>query len=451
LKIATVILAAGQGTRMKSDLVKVLHPIGGRAMVERSIEAAGRVDTNPPVVVVGHNADAVRAHLGERVRYALQSEQLGTGHAVMQAADLLRGQSDLVLVFYSDMPLLRGETLRALVQAQQAHDGPFSMLTMTAPDPRGFGRIVRTDGFVSAIVEEHEATAEQKLIRELNPGVYVFKAEWLWSHLPLIRPKKKGEYYVTDLVEIAVTEGGRVQGIPAEDNDEMIGVNTRVHLSEAEAALRRRINRGWMLEGVTIADPATTYIEESVVIGHDTVILPNTHLTGHTVIGSHCRIGPNSIVRDTRIADDCTVICSVLESATLESQVDIGPFGHLRPGAYLEAGVHMGNFGEVKNSRLGKGTRMGHFSYVGDSAVGADVNIGAGVVTANFDGVRKHKTTIGDHAFIGSDTMLIAPITIGENARTAAGAVVTHDVPDGALAVGVPARLRSSSDTGDKT
>ncbi len=426
---------------MKSDMAKVLHPVGGRAMIARSVDAAWALDSSAaPVVVVGHDAEAVRAHLGDRARYVTQAELLGTGHAVMQAADTLRGTSDLVVVYYGDMPLLTAEALKRLVEAQKGHDGPFTMLTLVAQDPRGFGRIVRQDGYVTAIVEERECTPEQLAIRELNVGVYVFQAGWLWEHLTLIKPKSKGEYYVTDLVELATAAGERVHGIAVEDADEVIGVNTRIHLSEAEAALRRRVARRWMLEGVSMVDPATVYISEAAIIGRDTVLHPNTHIVGATVIGEHCQIGPNAMIHDSKIGDECTVIASMLEGATLEKHVDIGPFSHLRTGAYLSEGVHMGNFGEVKNSRLGPGTRMGHFSYVGDSEVGEDVNIGAGVITANFDGQKKHKTKIGDHAFIGSDTILRAPVTVGANARTGAGAVVTRDVPEDHIAVGVPAR-----------
>ena len=441
-RVATVILAAGQGTRMKSTLAKVLHPVGGQPMIMRTVETAHQLDSTLPVVVIGHEADAVRVVVGDRAQYVTQAPLLGTGHAVMQAADLLRGQSDQVVVCYADMPLLTPQTLRKLIDVQRANMGPFTLLTLIANDPRGFGRIVRQGGAVTAIVEERECTPEQLAIRELNVGVYVFRADWLWEHLPKITPKSKGEYYLTDLVEIATAEAQTVQGIAVEDTDEVIGVNTRVHLSDAEAALRRRITRRWMLDGVTISDPASTYIDERATIGQDTVILPNTHIQGASVIGAQCQIGPNTVVYESKIGDRCVVYSSVVEQATLEDEVDIGPFAHLRSGAYLESHVHMGNFGEVKNSRLGAGTRMGHFSYIGDAEVGADVNIGAGTVTVNFDGKRKHKTLIGAHAFVGSGSMLIAPLTISANAHTAAGSVVTHDVPENHIAVGVPARMR---------
>ncbi len=277
---------------MKSDIAKVLHPVGGRSMIARAVDTAWQLDPTPPLVVVGRDADAVQRSIGSRARYVLQAEQLGTGHAVLQAADALRDQSDYVLVYYSDMPLLTAQTLIRLIDAQTDHAGPFSMLTLVADDPRGFGRIVRREGAVVAIVEERECTPEQLAIRELNVGVYLFRAAWLWDHLPRITPKRSGEYYLTDLLEMAVAENAPVQGLSITDADEVIGVNTRVHLSEAEAALRRRVARRWMLDGVTIIDPATAYIDESVVIGQDTIIYPNTHISGDTIIGVHCELGP---------------------------------------------------------------------------------------------------------------------------------------------------------------
>jgi len=431
---------------MKSDMAKVLHPVGGKALVVRSVAIAEQLNADRFVVVIGRDADTVRQKVqatNPRAECVVQGDLLGTGHAVLQAAETLRGKTDLVAVFYADMPLLRADTMKQLVAMQQANSGPITMLTITVPDPRGFGRVLRTsDGNVVAIVEEKECTPEQLAIRELNVGVYVFRADWLWAKLPLLKPKSKGEYYLTDLVEMAVAEKQHVASVSATDPDEVIGINTRVHLAEAEVALRRRVNTQLMLDGVTIMDPATTYIHEDVRIGQDTVIFPNTTLSGTTVIGAHSLIGPNSVINSSNIGARCEVKGSVVDEATLEDEVRIGPYAHLRKGAYLCKGVHMGNFGEVKNSRLGPQTRMGHFSYIGDSEVGEDVNIGAGTITCNYDGVRKHKTEIGDHAFIGSDTMLVAPVTVEANARTAAGSVVRKRVPSGFIAVGVPARLR---------
>jgi bifunctional UDP-N-acetylglucosamine pyrophosphorylase/glucosamine-1-phosphate N-acetyltransferase len=429
---------------MKSNKAKVLHEIGGKPLVLRSVETAERLGHEKPVVVVGRDADAVRALLGERVQFVSQAQLLGTGHAVMQAEATLRGQADLVVVYYADMPLLRPATIQTLIDQQRHNPGPITLLTVIQPDPRGFGRIVRDSaGTVIDIVEERECTPDQLLIRELNPGVYCFRGEWLWDNLHNLRVRANGEYYLTDTIPLATAQGLPNLGVPHADLDELIGINTRVHLADAEAALRRRLNREWMLNGVTLQDPQTTYIEDDVMIGQDTVILPNTHLRGQTHIGAHCVIGPDTSIVDSVIGDECHVSASVIEEATLERQVRVGPFSHLRKGAYLAEGVHMGNFGEVKNSRLGPGTRMGHFSYVGDAEVGEDVNIGAGTITANFDGVKKHKTTIGDHAFIGSDTILRAPVTVGPNAKTGAGSVVTKNVPEGHIAVGVPARMRA--------
>jgi len=371
VSVATVILAAGQGTRMKSDMPKVLHPLAGRPLVAYAVETARVTTATTPVLVVGHGAEAVRKAVGDGAVFVEQAEQRGTGHAVLQAREVLQGQTDLVLVTYADMPLLTVETLRRLVQRQQESAGPITILTLM-----------------------HE-----------NPAV--------------------------------VTK----------DGDETLGINTRVHLAEAESVLRRRINERWMLAGVTIVDPGTTYIEPDVKVGQDTTIWPNTHLRGETTIAEHCHIGPNTIIADCQIGRRCRVVASVLEQAVMEDDSDIGPFGHLRKGARLCEGAHMGNFGEMKNSTLGPGAKMGHFSYLGDAEVGAGANIGAGTITCNYDGVRKHKTVIGEGAFIGSDSMLVAPVRVGKEAKTGAGSVVTHDVPEGAVAYGVPARVRGGPET----
>jgi bifunctional UDP-N-acetylglucosamine pyrophosphorylase/glucosamine-1-phosphate N-acetyltransferase len=372
----------------------------------------------------------------------LQEPQLGTGHAAMQAESLLKGKTDYVIITYADMPLLRAETFQRLVETQRLNPGPFSLLTVTADDPRGFGRIVRkTDGTVAAIVEEYVATPEQQKIKELNVGAYCFKADWLWDALQRIEKNpKKGEYYLTDIVEIAVKDNLPVQAVLHDDFTETIGINTRVHLSEAEAAMRMRINQEHMLNGVSMMDPASTYIEAGVQIGKDTVIMPNTYLHGNTVIGEGNVIGPNTIIRDTKIGNGCKVLASVLEGAVLEDDVDMGPFARLRKGAHLKSHVHMGNFGEVKDSTLHEGVKMGHFSYIGNANVGAHTNIGAGTITANYDGEKKNATEIGEDVFIGSDTMLVAPLTLGAGARTGAGAVVTKNVPEDTLVVGMPAR-----------
>lgn len=453
MKISAVILAAGKGTRMKSDLPKILHPICGRPIVWYAMEAVKTVTDSAPVLVIGHGAEQVQQALGgELARFAVQAEQLGTGHAVMQAESQLAGQSDLVLVTYGDMPLLRGETLQKLVDCQLANPGPLSMLTVIAENPRGFGRIARkADGTVGAIVEEAVATPEQLTIKELNVGAYCFKADWLWQALHRIQVSPKGEYFLTDTVELAVAENLPVQAIVMDDLAEAIGINTRVHLAEAEAEMRKRINQAHMLNGVTMIDPATVYIEPGVTIGADTVIWPNTYLQGKTSIGQGCALGPNTHIRSTQIGNGCKVFMSVLEGAVLENDVDMGPFARLRKGARLCDHVHMGNFGEVKDSTLGPGVKMGHFSYIGNAQIGANTNIGAGTITCNYDGQKKHPTTIGEDVFIGSDTMLVAPLTLGDRARTGAGAVVTKNVPNDTLVVGIPARaIRKLAGSTDK-
>lgn len=442
MKITALLLAAGQGTRMKSSLPKVLHPIAGKPMIWHAMQAIQRSTTEKPVVVVGHGAEEVKKYLSDSAQTVLQEPQLGTGHAVMQAESLLKGKTDLVVICYSDMPLLRGETLQRLVETQKKNSGPISMLTVIADDPRGFGRIIRkVDGLVEEIVEEYVATPEQLQVKELNVGGYCFDANWLWDALHRI-PKnpQKGEYYLTDAVELATKDGLSVQAAVVNDLEETIGINTRVHLSEVEVAMRRRINHGHMLNGVTMIDPASTYIEADVKIGKDTTLLPNTHLLGKTEIGEGNIIGPNAIIRDSKIGNRCKILASVMESAVLDDDVDMGPFARLRKGAHLGNHVHMGNFGEVKDSYLAEGVKMGHFSYIGNAQIGANTNIGAGTITCNYDGEKKHATEIGEDVFIGSDTMLVAPLKIGDGARTGAGAIVTKNVADDTLVVGMPAR-----------
>jgi len=442
MRIAAVLLAAGQGTRMKSDLPKVLHLLVGKPMLWHTLQAVKQASSEKPVVIIGHGADKVRDFVGDEAVCVLQEPQLGTGNAAMQAESVLKGKSDYVIVTYADMPLLRGETFQQLVETQKQNTGPISMLTVIAEDPRGFGRIVRKeDDTVAAIVEEYVATPEQKAIKELNVGAYCFSADWLWEALGRIQKNpKKGEYYLTDTIELAVGDGLPVRALVHDNLVETIGINTRVHLAEAEAAMRQRINRDLMLAGVTMMDPASTYIEAGVTIGKDTLVMPNTYIQGGTTIGEGCEIGPNAHIRNSQIGDRCKVFMSVMESAHLEDDVDIGPFARLRKGAHLMAHVHMGNFGEVKDSTLGPGVKMGHFSYIGNAKIGANTNIGAGTITCNYDGTKKYPTEIGEDVFIGSDTMLVAPLNIGARSRTGAGAVVTKDVPEDTLVVGMPAR-----------
>ena len=441
MKTASVILAAGQGTRMRSSLPKVLHPLAGRPMIWHALEAARQAVEASPVVVVGNGAAAVTGLLGENATFVHQDEQLGTGHAVQQCESRLKGHAEEILITSADMPLLTGETLSRLVKEQHQNDGPLTILTATSAQSRGFGRVLRDEkDRVQRIVEEADAGPEHIATQELNVGAYCVEAAWLWDALPRIPLSPKGEYYLTDLVGIAVADGLHVAAVELEDLIEAIGVNTRVHLAEAEAALRERINHRWMLAGVTIVDPQNTYIDVGVVIGQDTSIWPNTMLQGETRVGSDCTLGPNAILRDTQIGDRCRVLASVLERAVLENDVDVGPFGHLRKGAHLADGVHMGNYGEVKNSYLGPGVKVGHFSYLGDATIGSGTNIGAGTITCNYDGEKKNHTDIEEGVFIGSDTMLVAPLRVGKGARTGAGSVVTKDVPPKTLVVGAPAR-----------
>lgn len=453
MNLGAVIMAAGMGTRMKSKLPKVLHPILDKPMLSRALDVLEPLAPAQTVIIVGHEADRVKtiitskhADSGQKISFTVQSPQLGTGHAVQQAHDALQGAVDTIVVVPGDLPLLSTETLQNMVATYQVQASPMVILTVDAEDPRGFGRIVRDQqGYVAAVVEEVDCTLEQKAIRELNVGAYVFKADWLWENLEKIPLSAKGEYYITDLVDVAVSQGQTVSAQMLNDPTEAFGVNNRVHLADAEAALRNRINRKWMEAGVTLIDPATTYIGLDVTLGKDTTIYPNTHLHGKTTIGDDCVIGPGSFIIDSAVGNGCQIRFSVIEEATVENNVDIGPFGHLRKGAHLADDVHMGNFGEVKNSYLGPGTKMGHFSYLGDATTGENVNIAAGTITCNYDGAKKYPTIIGDNAFIGSDTMLVAPVNIGKNATTGAGSVVTRDVPDEAVAYGVPARVKNKN------
>lgn len=451
MTLASIILAAGEGTRMRSKLPKVLHPLAGKPMIWYALNAVEDLVDLPPVLVVGHGADAVKAAVGDGANYTLQAEQLGTGHAVLMAKPQLEGKSDTLLVTMGDMPLLRGATLERLVEFHNASGGPVTMTSFIGDEARGFGRVVRdSQGHIRAIVEQAVATPEQLAIREYNVSAYCFDADWLWSALARVPVSPRGEYFLTDVVGLAVDGGLTVESLVLDDPDDAIGLNTRVHLAEAEKVMRKRINEGWMLAGVTIIDPATAYIEADVRIGGDSVIFPNTYLRGQTVIGEACEVGPDTILIDTQVGNHVQLLASVLEKAQVADYVTMGPYCHLRKGAILDEGVHLGNFGEVKDSYLGPGTKMGHFSYIGNAKIGKDVNIGAGTITCNYDGERKNLTEIGDDVFIGSDTMLVAPVKIGDRSVTGAGSVVTHDVPEDTLVVGVPAKEVRKLEKSDK-
>jgi bifunctional UDP-N-acetylglucosamine pyrophosphorylase/glucosamine-1-phosphate N-acetyltransferase len=456
MNISALILAAGIGKRMKSKLPKVLHPIAGRPMIDYAIRTATQVTGAKPFVVLGHDGAIVQQTLGDAAYFVWQSEQLGTGHAVLVAREALR-EADVVLVLYGDTPFVRAETLQRLLAAHKAARAKVSPLTVISGDSMGFGRIIRdTGGAITGIVEESIATPEQFQLKELNCGVYCFDASWLWANLPRLPLRPKGEYYLTDTVELAVQQGQTLASITIEDIDEVIGINDRVLLARAEKAVRAKIRERWMRAGVTLVDPASTYIDADVELSPDATIYPNTHLKGHSVIAEAAVIGPNSIVSDSRIGARCVVTASVVEGSVMEADSNIGPFSHLRPGSHIGSFTHIGNYAEVKNATLGAHISMGHFSYIGDATVGDHANIGAGAITCNYDGVRKNRTEIGAHALIGSDTLLVAPVQVGEGARTGAGAVVTKAVPPDSLAVGMPARvirrgLRQEADSGTTT
>ncbi len=450
-KIDVIILAAGLGTRMKSDIPKVLHPLLGKPMVEYIFDAVRDICEDPPLVVVGNRADLVMETLGDKARYVVQDPQLGTAHAVQCAREVLRGKSDIILVANSDFPLITAKTYALLVRTHQESGSKLTLSTVVTDEPRGFGRILRDGkGHIIGIVEDKVATLQQKKITELNSNPYCFDAEWLWGALDQVKKSAVGEYYLTDLIEIAAKSGQAVGSIEIEDHRESIGINNRVHLAEAAKVIQQRINHKWMLAGVTMIDPDKVFIDDTVTLGRDTVLYPEVYLRGATTVGESCQLGPSVILEDTEVGNRCKLLFAMLESAKLENDVDMGPFGHLRRGAHLDDHVHMGNFGEVKNSYLAPGVKMGHFSYIGDAHIGRNVNIGAGTVTCNFDGEGKFKTEIGEDAFIGSDTMLVAPVKIGKGAKTGAGSVVTQDVPDGSVVVGVPAREIKSKQKGDQ-
>ncbi len=444
--LTVVILAAGAGTRMRSLLPKPLHELGGRPLVAYALRAAEQLQADATVIVVGHRADDVRSALGGAYTYATQIPQQGTAHAVEVALPHIPVDSATVLVLFSDTPLLTDETLRLLLDTHRAHQAKVTLLTARVADPAAYGRIMRDSaGRVVAIVEARMATAEQMCVDEVNSGVCCFDAAWLRAMLPHVESNASGERYLTDLVAMALgdTASGAAWPVAAitTAETEAMGINDRVQLAEAEAALRQRTLRRLMIAGVTIRDPATTHIDDTVVIASDTVIEPGCILRGATTIGTGCVIGPYTMMNGARIGDRCRVVASSLEHAVMESETDCGPFSHLRAGAVIRERAHIGNFVEVKASVVGPHTAAGHFSYLGDATIGAHVNIAAGTITANYDGTpEKKRTEIGDGAFIGCGTILRAPVRVGDDAATGAGAVVTHDVPDGILVAGVPAR-----------
>ena len=443
---AGIVLAAGVGERMRSRIPKALHPVCGKEMVRYPVELLQQLGAERIAVVVSPtNGGEVRGLLGDAVDYVVQADPKGTGDALVQAREALAGKADNLLVMYGDTPLIRHGTVQRVMDSHLNRGAVMSMLTGTVPAVGDLGRVVRdTSGRISAIVEAVDGGSDPGSPGEINGGVYCFSAPWLWDSLEGISPGRTGEQYITSLAADGAAAGREVIGVAADDAGELQGVNNRIQLAQAEGALRRRIRNEWMLAGVSMSDPDSIFIDADAVIGQDTLLLPNTMLVGRTEIGAGCEIGPGSVIRDSKIGDRCTVIASMLEGATLEDGVSAGPFSHLRPGAYLESGAHVGNFAEIKESRLGRGAMMGHFGYVGDASIGAEANLGAGMVTCNYDGEKKHRTVVEANAFVGCDTMLVAPVKVGAGAATGAGAVVTEDVPPGRLAVGVPARIRNT-------
>lgn len=439
---AAVVLAGGQGKRMNSRIPKVLHLVAGKPMLRYAVEVARNDAPAQLVAVVPSGAEALRAALDDGVTFAEQPQPRGTGDALLCGLAQLSDAIEHVLVLGGDVPLLHRKSVALLKAHHVAQGARVTLLTSALCPPDGLGRVLRDDaGRVSRIVEHEEAGADEQTSPEVNAGVYAFDVAWLRRQLPQLRPRANGEVYLTDLVALAYGAGEPVETVASQDPWEALGVNTRVQLAQAEKAMRQRICQQWMLAGVTLVDPESTFIDADVQLGQDTVVYPHTELCGRTQIGRDCHIGPHASITDSTIGDGCQVRASSLEGAHLEDSVRVGPYSHLRPGAYLERDVYIGNYAEVKNSRIGRGTHMGHFSYVGDATVGPSVNIGAGAITCNYDGVTKHRTVIEEGAFIGSSCMLVAPVRVGARSATGAGSVVTRDVPADSLVAGVPARL----------
>lgn len=432
-----IILAAGKGTRMKSKLYKVLHPVAGKPMVEHIIDQVEKTQPTEVVTIVGHGAEAIKGHLGSRSHYALQKEQKGTGHAVMQASTLLEGKKGTTLVITGDTPLLKAETLSNLFEYHQGKNASATILTAHAEDPTGYGRIIRDRvGIVEKIVEQKDASNQEALVQEINTGTFCFDNEALFSALSKINTNNsQGEYYLTDIIEILKKAGKTIAAYQMDAFEEAMGVNDRVALAEANKIMHRRLNKMHMMNGVTFVDPENTYIDEGVIIGSDTVIEAGVQIKGMTVIGEDCFIGANSEIIDSKIEDNVKITQSVIEESIIHKDADVGPFAHLRPNAEIGERVHIGNFVEVKNASLDEDTKVGHLTYVGDAKLGKDINVGCGVVFVNYDGQAKHQTVIGDHSFIGSNVNLVSPVIVEANAMIAAGSTITKDVAEYDLAI----------------
>ena len=437
---AAIVLAAGQGTRMRSRLPKVLHPLAGRSLIDHVLDALAEAGVVRPVVVTGHGADAVEAAVADRAATERQEPQRGTADAVRVGLRAVPAEAETVLVTMGDAPLQPWTLFRAVLDERDVDDPAIVLVSARLPDATGYGRVLRANRGAVSIVEEADADAVTRAITEINVGTYAFDATWLRGALGRVTPSSSGEEYLTDLVAMAVTDGRSVRIVEAEDPADTVGINDRIALAAAEERLRGRIVEAHMRNGVTIVDPSTTRIDAAVEIGQDARIEPWSILEGATVIAQDAVIGPNAHISASRIGPRTRVWASVVEESIVAEDVQIGPFAHLRPGSEIGARCRIGNFAEVKKSRLGAGTQQHHFSYLGDAEIGENVNVGAGSVTANFDGEAKHRTVIGDRVSIGVDTMMVAPVTIGEGAVTGAGSVVTRDVAPGKKVVGVPAR-----------
>jgi bifunctional UDP-N-acetylglucosamine pyrophosphorylase / glucosamine-1-phosphate N-acetyltransferase len=438
--VAALVLAAGKGTRMKSELVKVLHPLAGRPMIDWPVEAAREAGASMVVLVVGHQAETVQEYFAgqNEVAFAVQAEQLGTGHAVACAQDLLKGRGGIILILCGDVPLIRPETLRGMLAQHESRQAAVTVLTTHLANPYGYGRVVKREGGrILRIVEEKDATDEEKGITEINSGIYCVEAEFLFAAVKNLRnDNAQGEYYLTDIVTTAADQGELCLSFPVADPEEVMGVNDRVQLADAAKVLRRRINETLMLTGVTLVDPVAAYVEKGVEIGQDTIIHPNVHISGATAIGARCLIETSVVISGCRIGNGVTIKAgSVLTGSVLHDDVAVGPMAHLRPGTELMDHAKIGNFVETKKSVVGAGSKASHLTYLGDATIGANVNVGCGTITCNYDGVSKHRTVIEDDVFVGSDVQFVAPVTIGRNSLIAAGTTVTRDVPPDSLAI----------------
>ena len=452
-RLLAVVMAAGLGTRMRSRTPKVLHPLCGRPMLAYTLDAVGAATGGArPLVVVSPPTAAVQDAFAEAADFALQAEPIGSGDAVRAALAVADPAADEILVVNGDVPLVDPAVLAGLLAARRGAAAALALVSVEAWEPRRLGRVVRgADGSVERIVEVKDATPDELAIDEVNAGLYAFDGAWLRARIADLRPSPAtGEHYLTDLVAFARADGRPVAAHLVPDDGTLAGINDRAELAEATAILRERINLRWLRDGVTMIDPATAFVDATVELASDVVLEPGVILRGATRVGEGTVIGAGSQLVDSVVGRGCRVWASVLEHSEVEDGSTIGPFSHLRPGSSIGPGVQLGNFAEVKNSRLEAGVKQHHVSYLGDAHVGAGTNVGAGTITANYDGERKHHTEIGERVFLGVDTMLRAPVTLGDGARTGAGAVVTHDVPAGKLVVGVPARIRDPAPPADE-